>query len=139
MDLLRCYSNLAPEVGLALQALSELPVAQAVGDDVASPPRVLREPLPRSIISKLILDYQSGASTRALAAKYDRPKTTILQILHAEGVVRPREQLTEQQIHAASRLIRGGLSVNKAAAKLGVSNSTLRYQLKRRGLPTQPG
>jgi hypothetical protein len=67
------------------------------------------------------------------------PKTTVLQTLHADGVVRPRERITERQIRDASRLIRGGLSVNKAAAKRGVSNSTLRYQLKRRGPPTQPG
>jgi AraC-like DNA-binding protein len=126
VDLLRCYSNLALEVGPALQGLSELPRSAVVGDDVASPPRVLRERLPRSIISEMILEYQAGASTRDLAAKYDRSKTAVLNILKAQGVVRPRERITEQQIKKASRLIHRGHTINRAAAQLGVASSTLR-------------
>jgi hypothetical protein len=87
----------------------------------------------------MILDYQAGASTRNLAVKYDRPRSTVLSILHAEAVVRPRERITEEQIKKARRLIQRGHTINRAAAQLDVASSTLRYQLKQRGLPTRPG
>jgi hypothetical protein len=58
--------------------------------------------------------------TRQLAVRYDRPKSTVLNILHADVSFDHRERITEAQIRKASRLIYGGLSLNKAAAKLGV-------------------
>jgi hypothetical protein len=141
VDLLRWYSSLAPEVAEALNALSGLPGSMPAGEtvSVASPPRKLRGRPPRSIIAQMILDYQAGLSTRDVAGKYDLPKTSALMILRAEGVLRPREQITEAQIRQASRLIQQGDTFSKAAAQLGVASSTLRYQLKRRGLPTRPG
>ncbi|MDX6288048.1 MAG: hypothetical protein QOG53_3533 [Frankiales bacterium] len=62
---------------------------------------------------------------RDVAAKYDQPKTSVLNILHAEGVARPRERIAEHQIQQASRLIQRGHTINKAAAKLGVSTAPL--------------
>jgi AraC-like DNA-binding protein len=139
VDLLRAYSNFLPEVEKPLEALFQLQNRPESGVDLTlvSPPRKLRKRPPRSIIAQMILDYQAGLSMRDLAAKYELPKTGVLNILHAEGVARPRERITEQQIRQATRLIHRGDTINKAAAKLGVSNSTLRYQLKRRGLPTR--
>jgi methylphosphotriester-DNA--protein-cysteine methyltransferase len=74
-------------------------------------------------------------STRQLAAKYDVSKTAVLQILHREQVIRPREQISQQQLQQAQQLMEHGLSINKTAAELGIASSTLRYQLKQRGRP----
>lgn len=87
----------------------------------------------------MVFDYQAGASSRELAAKYDVPKSSVLVILANEGVVRPPERIKGEQIEAANRLIQEGKSVAIAADELGVAWRSLYYHLKLRGLPTKAG
>lgn len=137
MELLAAYSNTLPELQQALDALFDLPDMRDASEpgSACSPPRKLRSPLPRSISSRLISDYQAGSSSRKLAATYGLPKTSVLNILKNAGVLRAREQITEEQVLLANRLIQNGASVSKAAEALGVARRTLYYQLKARGFP----
>jgi hypothetical protein len=59
---------------------------------VTSPERKLGKRPSRSIIPKLIMDYQAGLSSRQLATKYNSSKSVVLRILKAEGITRPRGQ-----------------------------------------------
>ena len=137
MDLLAAYLNILPEVEQALEGLSTL--TGTVGSDelVSSPPRKVRSRLPRSIISKIVADYQAGSSSRVVAAKYNLPKSSVLVILKKEGAVRASERLSDEQIEAASRLIAAGKSVSIAATELDIAVRTLYHQLRVRGLPTK--
>jgi len=90
VELLLSYSNLLTEAA----ALAELLHVPSGGSDqyvsVASPPRMLGKRPSRSVIPRMIMDYQAGLSSRELATKYDSSKTVVLRILKAEGVTRPR-------------------------------------------------
>ncbi|HVW23264.1 MAG TPA: hypothetical protein VHB51_02160 [Candidatus Saccharimonadales bacterium] len=136
MDLLHAYSNTSVEVAETLRSLGDLPT---VADEpvVTSPPRKLRARLPRSIVSKLVADYQAGSSSRTLAAKYEMPRSSVLRLLDQEGVLRPRIQTDDALISKACELIAAGSSVIQAAEQLGINKRTLYHQLKVRGLPTR--
>jgi len=139
VELLRAYLNTPPELDEIMRSLSELPADQGVdaAGSATSPPRKLRSRLPRSIVSKIVADYQAGSSSRELSAKYELPKSSVLVILKKEGVTRPEVRLTDNQIEAAVRLIQDGKSVSIAATELDVAVRTLYHQLKVRGLPTR--
>jgi hypothetical protein len=85
----------------------------------------------------MIVDYQAGASSRELAAKYDLPKSSVLILLRNEGVVRPPPRISDEQVESASALIRQGKSVAIVADELGLAVRSLYHQLKVRGLPTK--
>jgi transcriptional accessory protein Tex/SPT6 len=137
VDLLAAYLNILPEVEQALTGLSTLTGTAGSDELVSSPPRKLRSRLPRSIIAKIVADYQAGSSSRAVAAKYNLPKSSVLVILKQEGVVRASERLSDEQIEAASQLIAAGSSVSIAASELDIAVRSLYHQLKLRGLPTR--
>ncbi len=73
-----------------------------------------------------------------MAAKYDMPKSSLFVILKRQGVVRPAERISDDQIAAASRLIQEGKSVTFAATELDIAVRSLYRHLKIRGLPTKP-
>jgi hypothetical protein len=139
VELLIAYSNFLPEVEKPLEALSRLHERpdSDVNLTLVSPPRKLRKRPPKSVVAEMVSAYQAGVSTRQLTRKYDIPKTSVLTILHAEGVVRAHQRITEQQIQRATYLIASGKSVTVTAQELGVAPRTLYSQLKQRGLPTR--
>lgn len=140
VELLSAYSNTSPELNEVLNALSRKPESlESRAGSVASPPRKLRGRLPRSIISKIVADYQAGRSSRDLAAAYNLPKSSLLAILNKEGAVRPAKRITDEQVQAASLLIQQGKSVAIAAADLDIAVRSLYHQLKLRRLPTKAG
>jgi transposase len=137
VDLLVAYLNIVPEVEQVLLSLST-PLGVAVSEElVSSPLRNQRGRLPRSVIAKIATDYQAGSSSRALAAKYDLSKSSVLAFLKKEGVARPQARLSDQQIAAAVQLIAEGKSVSIAATELDITVRSLYHQLKRRRLPTK--
>jgi transposase-like protein len=139
VELLIAYSNFLPEVEQPLEALSRLHERPDSGVNLTlvSPPRKLRKRPPKSVIAEMISDYLAGMSTRQLAKEYDIPKTSVLSILHSEGVVRAHHRISEQQIQRATYLIANGKSVTVTAQELGVVSRTLYSKLKQRGLPTR--
>lgn len=137
VDLLRAYSNTTPELEQALEGLSKSPVSPGSDDSVASPSRKTRPRPTRSIVSKMIIDYQEGATSRELAAKYNVPKSSVLVLLRNEGVVRPPSRIRDEQIENAVGLIAQGKSVAIVADELGIAVRSLYHQLKQRGLATR--
>lgn len=86
----------------------------------------------------MILEYQAGKSSRDLSKTYDLPRSSILAILKREGVARPRERISQDQIHRACRLIATGMPVALVAEEIKIAKRTLYYQLRARDLPTRP-
>jgi hypothetical protein len=132
VELLHAYLNTPPELEEALCRLTHRPNRLVGVDSVDSPPRTLQSRPPRTTVVNIVSDYQAGLSTRQLAAKYSRPRTTILALLHSEGVVRPRQRISERQVVKAEQLIRSGISVPTAAKEVGAAYTTLRYALRKR-------
>ncbi|HVT22809.1 MAG TPA: hypothetical protein VHD58_05765 [Mycobacteriales bacterium] len=85
----------------------------------------------------MIIDYQEGATSRELAAKYNVPKSSVLVLLRNEGVVRPPSRIRDEQIENAVGLIAQGKSVAIVADELGIAVRSLYHQLKQRGLATR--
>lgn len=137
VELLHAYLNTAPELDQALKSLSTLIREPGEDQSVASPPRKVRTRPPRSIISKIVVDYEAGSSSLELAAMYDIPKSSLLVILKKEGVVRSAERVTDEQVAAASQLIQSGKSVAMAATELDIAVRSLYHHLKLRGMPTR--
>jgi hypothetical protein len=139
VELLSAYLNTSPDLDEVLKALSLLPESSESDDlgTVVSPPRMLRGRLPKSVVSKIVAEYQAGSSSLELAAKYDIPKSSLLVMLKREGVVRTAERISNEQIEEASRLIQQGKSVAIAATELDIAVRSLYHQLKVRGLPTK--
>jgi transposase len=95
-----------------------------------SPPAV-RKKLPRTIHTEIIQAYESGATTRQLAASYGVSKTNIKDLLHRNGVDMRNRPLTANQIQEAIDLHAGGLSTYKIAERFGVVQSTVWRALRR--------
>lgn len=104
VELLAAYLNTPPELDQALQSLVKLGGEPGKDQSVASPPCKVRARLPRSIVSKIVADYQAGASSLELAEIYDLPKSSMLALLTKEGVVRPARRISALSPAQAARV-----------------------------------
>ncbi len=99
-------------------------------------PRQLSRRLSAEQITNMITDYQAGLSSRQVADRYDISKQSALKILRQHQVTRPRSRITDERVYKAKALFDQGLSVAKAANKLGIPATTLTRAFRKRGLPT---
>jgi hypothetical protein len=101
----------------------------------------IEQRLPAGVLDQLVLDYQAGDKTPALAKRYDISTTAVKRLLHARGVpLRCYHRLTEQEIAQAADLYRAGWSLARLGRKLDADDETVRKRLKEVGVPMRsPG
>ncbi|MGW0249870.1 helix-turn-helix domain-containing protein [Nocardia goodfellowii] len=96
-------------------------------------PHALRHRLTNDDKAAILADYQAGASTKQLAAKYRLGKGTIFAILHTGGAaIREQRRLTDADIDYAINRYQQGESLARIGNHLGVAHTTIRTALQRR-------
>ncbi|WP_378733291.1 helix-turn-helix domain-containing protein [Nocardia brasiliensis] len=101
----------------------------------AARPRALRHRITTDDKATILADYEAGASTKQLAAKYRLGKGTILDILHTGGAtIREQRHLTQTEIDYAITRYQQGESLARIGNHLGVAHTTIRTALQRRGI-----
>jgi DNA-directed RNA polymerase specialized sigma24 family protein len=85
-------------------------------------------------VTKLIADYEAGATVYELAEKYKINRKTVSEQLHRHGVSVRRQGLAEE-VQAAAVLYIQGLSLVRIADRFGVNHGTVWRALKASGVP----
>ncbi|WP_378733256.1 helix-turn-helix domain-containing protein [Nocardia brasiliensis] len=83
----------------------------------------------------ILADYEAGASTKHLAAKYSLGQGSILDILRTGGAtIREQRRLTDDEIADAIIRYQHGESLARIGNHLGVAHTTIRTALQRHGI-----
>lgn len=99
-----------------------------------SEPHAIRRRLGAEALERLQADYEAGATTRQLAARYGIGKTSVQYYLHQAGVPLRRQALTPKQIDQAIELYAAGFSFDSIGATLDVVGSTVYRAFELAGL-----
>jgi DNA-binding CsgD family transcriptional regulator len=88
---------------------------------------------------ELAAAYESGATTRELAARFSIHRNTVATHLERVGVqTRARRRLSPSEVDLAAQLYEEGWSAARLAKKLGVSDHTIRAALRKTGVRIRP-
>jgi hypothetical protein len=79
-------------------------------------------------------DYRAGLSSDDLTEKYSLGKGPVLKLLHEQGVVMRRSDITESEIGQAIQLYADGWSCARIATQLNRRPSTVWSMLTRAGV-----
>lgn len=88
--------------------------------------------------AKIVMRYQTGEPSTALATEFGVAKTTILGVLRENNVVMRRQSLTSEQLAEAAKLYTAGSSLSQVAAELNLKQDTVRLALKAGGVQLRP-
>jgi len=113
------------------------------GLDVPARPRAGRS-APRRLVRlieeqvrELVKEYQAGATTYELAAKFGIGREKVSTILKQQGVTMRRQGLSPEQVDTAVRLYEQGWSLAKIGEKYHVNDTTVLTRLRERGVKTR--
>jgi len=104
---------------------------------VHKPPRPhkLSRRLDPKTIDLIITGYRAGQSSTALAEQLGLAKSSILRLLHQQGLAqRKRRGMTAKQLAKAATLYEQGWSISKIANRLQVDDSTVHRRLRAAGV-----
>jgi uncharacterized protein (DUF433 family) len=88
-----------------------------------------------SEITTIIKEYQDGATTYALAEKYDCNRNTISKCLKRHGIiVNNRRVKSEEEIQNIVQLYENGLNTEQIAKQYGISYTTVLKYLRDNGV-----
>jgi DNA invertase Pin-like site-specific DNA recombinase len=85
--------------------------------------------LGREIIEQIVAEYEAGAHTTELMAKYRISKSSVLKILRENNVIMRRQPMTSQQIEEAVALYEQGNSPKTTADHLKLTQQNVRLAL----------
>jgi DNA invertase Pin-like site-specific DNA recombinase len=88
-------------------------------------------------VRELVTEYQAGATTYELAAKFGIGREKVSTILKHKGVTMRRQGLSPEQVDAAVRLYEQGWSLAKIGEKYKVNDTTVLTRLRERGVRTR--
>ena len=88
--------------------------------------------------SELAQAYGGDQTVMVLANRFDVSRTTVLRVLHDEGVSLPYRKMGSAELEEARRLYESGLSFTQVGRHLGVDPKTVHNAFRRAGLPTRP-
>jgi uncharacterized protein (DUF433 family) len=97
-----------------------------------------REPLSRRLspesIAELVATHEAGTTSRDLAKRYKISKTSVLAILHDNGIpVRAQRRMTDHEVDEAVAKYEAGWSLAKLGQHFDIDDETVRGRLLRRG------
>ena len=98
-------------------------------------PWKLHHRLTTDAIGQLVADYRQGIRVDDLVDRYKISKTSVLTLLHQQGV--PRRfcrRLSDTDVQEAAKLYAAGWSLRRIGQHFGVDDETIRYRLKRQGI-----
>jgi hypothetical protein len=95
--------------------------------------------LAKGDVERLLVDYASGLSTRALASKYGIHRETVSAVLQREGVDRRPHvrKLTDQDVTLAAALYGSGASLASVGIAFGADAATVRRAFTKAGVPVR--
>jgi len=85
-------------------------------------------------IQRLVCDYQSGDTIKALSDRYRIHRTTVYEHLDREDIPRHQRGLTKEQIKLAGMLYEHGQSLAKLGARFNVDAQTVRNRIAEEGV-----
>jgi lambda repressor-like predicted transcriptional regulator len=137
VDLRTRLSSLEAHVRDVLNSVAASPGSPPRRTQVRSLQRQQR--LAEDDVERLLVDYASGLSTRALSIKYQVNRETVGLILKRQGVdTRPHvRKLSDHDVARAARMYEAGASLATVGKAVGVNAATLRGEFAKAGLPVR--
>ena len=89
-------------------------------------------------IAQIVADYEAGTETAELQLRYGLSKGSVRKLLTDAGAAPHRRPLSDDEIHACSRLYAGGMTIREVAAKRGLPKTTVQDALRRLGVESRP-
>jgi DNA-directed RNA polymerase specialized sigma24 family protein len=94
--------------------------------------------LSAAVLAQLVADYEFGASTAELQARFGLSKGSVRSILHGSGVRVRRQPLTDEVVDTIVELYESGLSIRETAKALGLPKTTVQNALARTDVVMRP-
>lgn len=91
--------------------------------------RTISRRLSPAALDSIVAEYEKGASSRDLAARYGISKHAVIDLLRSRGVSIRRQPLPPEQVAEAAQLYESGLSWVKVGEALGISPRTIHRTL----------
>jgi DNA-directed RNA polymerase specialized sigma24 family protein len=88
--------------------------------------------------AELAQAYGEDQTVMALADRFEISRTTVLKVLHNEGVPIPYRKMGSAELDEARRLYETGWSFARVGAHLGVDPTTVHKAFQRAGIPSRP-
>jgi len=89
-------------------------------------------------VQQLVKDYQAGATSTELRARYNLGKGSVLKILSEAGVEMRRRPLTDDDVAVLVERYLSGLTIREIAAEIGLPKTTVQDALERSGMEMRP-
>ena len=127
MEVLRRYSK-TPTLPKLTQfvTLSDRPTAARI--------QQAHKRLGPEIVSRLVAEYEAGAPSTALMARYGLGKGTVLSLLPEHGVKTRRQGLSAGDLPPAIELYKAGWSLQRLGERFSCDAETVRKRLRRVGV-----
>jgi DNA-directed RNA polymerase specialized sigma24 family protein len=90
------------------------------------------------LVVRLRAEYESGKSSRLIAAEHRFDRATMMRHLRAAGVEVRFKGLTEAQADEAAAMYRSGFTQAQVAAQFSVSQGTVGRYLRALGVQARP-
>jgi DNA-binding transcriptional regulator LsrR (DeoR family) len=90
------------------------------------------------LVARLRAEYESGKSSRLIAAEHGVDRATMMRRLRAAGMVVRFKGLSHAQADEAAALYRSGLTQAQIAMRFGVSQGTVGRYLRALGVQARP-
>lgn len=136
MDLAGCFSNRRKPLDTLIRRVlkgSKRPVSRPAREPIVDERGPVAEDseqsqtrLNASNRAALVAAYAEGAPVKVLAKRFGVHRTTVMEIARRAGIDRRRPGLSKSGRVEATRLYESGLSLARVAAKLGVSDDSVR-------------
>lgn len=88
--------------------------------------------------AELAQAYGEDQTVMVLADRFSISRTTVLKVLHDQGVELPYRKMDSAGVEEARRLYESGWSFARVGAHLGVDPKTVHNAFRRAGVPTRP-
>ncbi len=100
--------------------------------------RSLRRRLEPALITRIVAEYESGATTPNLCETYGLSKSGVLRLLRDEGVALRRRPLTIDQVEVAKKMYEHGHPIAAIATRLDTSYNNVRQRLIKEEVQLRP-